>query len=506
MYKFLVIDIGTERDKSAIIDDHGKIICEESQDYGLRCPRPGWAEQDPDNWWHATLKNIKKILKMKKVAPNEITAIGICGQMHAPVPVNKDGDILFRAPPLWCDKRNIAQCIKLRRKTDEKDMIKKTGNPITPAWMGIKIMWIKENYPDIYNKTYKFLTPKDFIIMRLTNTFITDWSEASGSFLFNITTKEWSQELAELLGVDLEKLPEIHPSHEIIGEVSDWAARLTGLNKGTPVIAGGGDFPCAVLGAGIVSTEEAIDVTGTSSLFAVFSKEPIFDARLMNLHHVIDGWIPFNEIEAGLLRWFRDNFGVIESKIANKKKTSAYKIMDEEAEKISPGADGLIIYPHFIGERVFGRFYSRGAVIGLTLAHTRQHIIRAIMEGITYELRRVSEVMEENNKKTNLVKFVGGGASSLFLSKLKADIYGKPVATLSSFQGGLMGLTILAMMATRITNNAQSAVKRLIKISHIYEPNSAHHNFYKGIYVLYKEIYERLGQLYDMYGDLGVVR
>jgi xylulokinase len=504
LHKFLVIDIGTEGAKSAIIDDCGKTICEASRNYDLRCPKPGWAEQDPDDWWHATLKNIKEILKMGKVSSNDIAAIGICGQMHAPVPVNKDCELLFRAPPLWCDKRNIAQCMKLREKIDEKDVIKKTGNPITPAWMGIKIMWIKENYPKIYKKTYKFLTPKDFIIMKLTNTFITDWSEASGSFLLDITTRGWSQELAEILRIDLEKLPEIHPSHEIIGEVTDEAARLTGLNKGTPVIAGGGDFPCAVLGAGIISSGEAVDVAGTSSLFAVYSKGPIFDARLMNLHHVIDGWIPFNEIEAGLLRWFRDNFGIIESKIANKKKTSTYKIMDEEAEKIPPGADGLIIFPHFIGERALERSYSRGAVIGLTLAHTRQHIIRAIMEGITYELRRISELIEENDEKINLVKFVGGGASSAFWAKLKADIYGKPVATLSSLQGGLMGLTILAMMATRVTNNAQSAVKRLIKISQIYEPDSEGHDFYNRIYVLYKEVYERLGQLYNMYGSLGV--
>lgn len=155
-------------------------------------PQTWLAEQDPDDWWHATLKNIKKILKSGKVAPNDIAAIGICGQMHAPVPVNKDYELLFRAPPLWCDKRNIAQCMKLRKKIDEKDIIKKTGNPVTPAWMGIKIMWIKENYPNIYKKTHKFLTPKDFIIMKLTKTFITDLSEASGSFLLDITTRKWS--------------------------------------------------------------------------------------------------------------------------------------------------------------------------------------------------------------------------------------------------------------------------------------------------------------------------
>jgi xylulokinase len=505
MYKFLVVDIGTEEAKSAIIDDCGKIICEASQNYTLRCPKPGWAEQDPDDWWHATLKVIKEVLKIGKVASKDIAAIGICGQMHAPVPVSKHYELLYRSPPLWCDKRNIVQCIKLKEKIDEKEIIKKTGNTITPAWMGIKIMWIKENCPSVYERTYKFLTPKDFIVMRLTNTFITDWSEASGSFLMDITTGYWSQEFAEILGIDLGKLPEIYPSYEIIGEVTDEAARLTGLNKGTPVIAGGGDFPCAVLGSGIISSKEAVDVAGTSSLFAVYTKEPIFNTRLMNLHHVIDGWISFNEIEAGLLRWFRDNFGVIESKIASEKRTSAYKIMDEEAEKIPPGADALIVFPHFIGERFLNRLYSRGAIIGLTLAHTRQHIIRAIMEGITYELRRISELIEENDGKINLIKFVGGGASSTFWAKLKADIYGKPVATLSSHQSGLMGLTILAMMATKVMNNIQSAVNQLIKISQIYEPNPERHGFYNRIYILYKEIYERLGQLYSMYESLRII-
>jgi xylulokinase len=505
MNKFLVIDIGTEGAKGAIVDNHGKIICEAGQNYSLKCPKPGWAEQDPEDWWHATLKIIKEVITRSKIPPDDIIAIGVCGQMHAPVPVSKDHELLYRSPPLWCDKRNVTQCIKLGEKINEEEIIRKTGNTITPAWMGIKIMWIKENHPIIYERAYKFLTPKDFIIMRLTDTFVTDWSEASGSFLMDVTTGNWSQELAEILGIDLEKLPEIYPSYEIVGEVTCEAARLTGLRKGTPVIAGGGDFPCAVLGAGIISSEEAVDVTGTSSLFAVYVEKPIFNIRLMNLHHVIDGWITFNEVEAGLLRWFRDNFGIIENKIAAERGISTYKVMDEEAEKVPPGAGGLIVFPHFIGERFLDRLYSRGAFIGLTLAHNRQYIIRAIMEGITYELRRISELIEKNNEKINLIKFVGGGASSTFWAKLKADIYGKPIATLSSYQGGLIGLTILSMIATKIVDNAREAVNQLIKVSQIYEPDPELHDFYNKMHALYKEVYEKLGQLYTMYEKLNIV-
>ncbi|MEM3906808.1 MAG: FGGY family carbohydrate kinase [Nitrososphaerota archaeon] len=497
---FLTVDVGTEGTKSALISEAGQTISTSYYEYELEVPEPLWATQDPRIWWHAVKETVKKVVASSKVDPNDIVAIGVCGQMHAPIPMSKEGEILYHQPPLWCDKRNIAQCLSLKSKVDEKDLLKITGNPITPAWMGLKIKWIKEKLPHIYEKTYKFLTPKDMIIYMLTGEYITDFSEASGSYLFDCRKLQWSPILAELLDIDLEKMPDIHPSHEIIGDLKQDVAQELSLKKNVAVVAGGGDFPCAMLGAGGIFSDFAVDIAGTSSLMAVSTEDLKSDERLLNLHHVVDNkWILFNEVEAGLLKWFKENFAESEKRVAEMLGRSAYQILDEEAEAVPAGSAGLIIFPHFIGERVLGRYNFRGVMVGLSLMHTKAHIFRALMESVAYELRRILELIEElTNLKINIIRLVGGGALSPLLRSIRANIYGRKIELLRHYQGGLNGLAILCMMGLRIDGgNLYKALEKFIQVSSVIEPDKVAHESYNYYYAAYKRLYNIISQFYE---------
>jgi xylulokinase len=497
---FLTIDVGTEGTKSAIIDEFGRVLGISYYEYKLEVPSPLWATQDPRIWWHAVKETVREAVISSKIDPDRIAAIGVCGQMHGPVSLSKEGEFLYNKPPLWCDKRNIQQCLWLKSKIDEEALLEITGNPITPAWMGLKIRWIKDNLPHIYEKTYKFLTPKDTIICMLTGEFVTDFSEASGSYLFDCRKLEWSPYLAEILEIDLEKMPKIFSSHDVVGELRHDIAREFSLKGGVPVIAGGGDFPCAMLGAGGIFVDLAVDIAGTSSLMAVSTEDLKTDERLLNLHHVINGkWILFNEVEAGLLKWFRENFAESEKAVASMLHRTAYKVLDEEASMVPIGSDGLIVFPHFIGERVLGRYNFKGGIIGLSLMHTRAHIFRALMESIAYELRRILELIEELTKvKVCAVRLVGGGATSPLLTSIRANVYGKKVELLRNYQGGLNGLAMLCMIGLKFEGgNLNKILERFIQVASIVEPDREAHEKYENYYNAYKQFYDIIGHFYE---------
>lgn len=494
---FLGIDVGTEGTKVALFDLKGNVVGDSYEGYELICPKPEWVEQDPELWWRVAARNIKKVIASSEIDPKNIHGIGVCGQMHAAIPIDKKGNLLYRSPSLWCDKRASYLCEKLKTEVDEEWLLKASANPITPAWTAPKILWIKENLPEIYEKTYKFLVPKDYLVFKLTGEPSIDWSEASGTLLFDANKEKWSEEIVQQLKIDFDKLPKIYASHEIVGEVTREAAEFTGLYPGTPVVSGGGDFLCTLLGAGVTMRGRAADISGTASLVAFYSEKPIIDKRIMNLHHIIPGWIPFGIMEGGLLRWFRDEFGHIEKQLAAEKGVSAYKIMDEEAEKVPPGSDGLIVVPYFIGERVIGSPHARGVFFGLTLAHKREHIIRALMEGITYALRQIVEITEELGLKTEAFRLIGGGAVSPLWRQIKADIYGKPTLVLSTYQGGVLGAAVLAMAGTKTIKNAAETIDEIVTIKEECKPVKRNHERYNALYAIYKELHGMIQPLFE---------
>lgn len=488
---FLGIDIGTEGTKVALFDIQGNVIKDHYEEYDLICRQPGWAEQDPVMFWEVAAKSVRGVLRQSKVNPKDVSGVGVCGQMHAAIPIDKNGRVIYRSPSLWCDKRSAPQCEKLKEKVGDELFLKKAANPITPAWTATKIMWLKENLPEIYEKTYKFLVPKDYIVFKLTGVPSIDFSEASGTLIFDAFKECWSEELAQQMGIDLDKMPEIYNSYDIVGEVTRDASKATGLCAGTPVVSGGGDFLCTLLGAGITSKERAADISGTASLVAFYSEKPLVDNRIMNLRHVINGWIPFGIVEGSLLRWFRNEFGHIEVEEAKRRNVSAYKIMDEEAELVKPGSEGLIVIPYFLGERVIGLPCARGIIFGLTMAHKRAHLIRAFMEGITLALMRTVEIIEESGLKPAAFRLIGGGAISPLWRRIKADVYGKPTQVLNMYHGGVLGSAVLAMAGTENKKDLQSTVDEIVYVKETCEPNNENHKIYQKIYEISKKLHDR---------------
>lgn len=341
------IDIGTQSSRVALLDLHGHIVASAGALQDMQTPRPGWAEQDPQMWWDNTVNNTRRVLSQPGISPKDILGIGVSGQMHGAVPLDSKGELLSHGVQLWCDKRSADLVEQLKTQPGFGKAFHIAANPPVANWVGFKLKWIQVFQPEIYSKIWKVIVPKDYINYKLTGAVVIDHSEASGAFLMDAKTKKWSNELIQLVGIDGEKLPEIHAAYEVIGKVTAEVANLTGLLEGTPVVAGGGDMLCMLLAAGITQPGRASDVTGTSSIMSVFTEEPVFDPRLMNLHHVMPGWIPFGIIDSGggSLKWFKDSFCQREVAEAKQKNIEVYDILNELAQAVEPGTEGLFYYP-----------------------------------------------------------------------------------------------------------------------------------------------------------------
>lgn len=497
---FLIgIDIGTESSRAAIFARDGTLVADASSVYPLDSPRPGWAQQDPLSWWESTIANVRTALDKFPLGPRAIAAVGVCGQMHATIPLSATGEPLVRAVQLWCDKRNVAQCNATRQRLDEAVLLQRTGNVVCPAWVALKIQWLRENQPEIYTAANKIIGCKDWINLRLTGVLATDLSEASGTMLLDAAHETWAEDLARDLGVDVGRLPEIVPSDKVIGKVTAEAARLTGLREGTPVVSGGGDMPCLLLGAGLIAEGNAVDITGTAADVSVYSREPVRDTRLMNLHHVIPGWFTFGILDSGggSLRWFRDALCEPLMAEAERKGFSSYDVMSQEAEAIPPGAEGLIFLPYLLGERVLGSPLARGTFFGLTPRHTRAHFTRAIIEGVNFDLRQSLDIIREHGIAVNEMRVIGGGARGRLWRQTKADIYGLPTVGLAQSEGGALGAALLAGLGSGVYANVGEAARQVIHTTEQLKPQPQAQAAYERLYAVFLRLHNLLQPVYD---------
>lgn len=358
------IDIGTQSIRVALVDTDGNIIAMRRHSHFIETPKPNWAVQDPASWWNILKKEIPALLAESEVNKEEIVSIGIDGHMHAAVMIDKNGELLTHEAQLYCDKRNdkiVDDFCKIYN--EDKRAYELTANAPITNWIGFKMKWVKENQPDIYEKTWKFLTVKDYINYCLTGETVIDASEASGTYLMDWKTCRWSDELTDLLGIDKEKLPTIYDSYEKIGTVTKDAAKELGLQEGISVAAGCGDTMANLLVAGMLNYGDLADITGTGSTICLYTKEPILDERLMNLRYSAEGWLAFGCLDSsgGAYRWFRDTLA----------KEESYDDLNEMAKETPEGAEKLFFYPYLVGERTLGSVYSRGMFIGLSPRHTK---------------------------------------------------------------------------------------------------------------------------------------
>jgi len=498
--KYLMgIDIGTQSTRAALIDFEGRVVASAATPQNMVNPRPGWAEQDPHIWWSATIANIRSLFKSNDFHPKDVLAIGVSGQMHGAVPVDRDGGLLTHRVQLWCDKRPAPLVDEFIARPDTADAYRIAGNPPVASWLGFKILWELRYRADIYQGAWKFLLPKDYINYQLSGIAATDYSEASGSFLMDTVREDWSDELLGLLGLHRDKLPDIHESAEIIGQVTLESARLTGLLEGTPVVAGGGDMLCMLLAAGITRPGIASDVTGTSGIFSVFTDKPVLNPRLMNLHHVMPGWIPFGIIDSGggALKWFKDSFCQAEILRAQQQGVEVYDLLNEMAALVEPGSESLLFYPYLMGERTLGSPYARGVFFGLTPRTGKGAMARAIMEGITFELRRTLEIVEAAGHTVDVVYHNGGGANSRLWNQIKADIYQKRLQTFESSEGGILGSAILAGVGVGVYPDPVSGAEKCLRVSQEYLPQTEYSERYNALYALFKDLHDRLQEPYN---------
>ena len=484
----LALDIGTQSIRAAVVTADGEIRGIAQVKHEVDSPQANWAQQRPEDWWNETRQAIRDVLADTGVAPDSIAAIAACGQMHGPVGVDENGEITTEWVQLWCDKRCGEQCERLRAEHDEEQLAAISSNPVNPAWTGIKVRWHKDNEPAVYDRTRWFLVPKDFINYRLTGVAAADPSEASGSFLWDCRADGYSQELADAVGVDLDRFAPVSASHAVIGEVTEAAAEQTGLAAGTPVVAGGGDFPVSMLGFGIVGEGTTADVTGTSTLLATHAPKPLIHPAVQNLRHAVDGWVPFTILDCGGLsmKWCRD----LMSSVGGRE--LSFEEMIAKARQAPPGSDGLLFYPYMLGERRRENTTARGGYFGITLNHAAGHFVRAAMEGVALAMGRDVELFRSLGLTIDGVFCVGGGSRNELWNQIKADVTGAPLTLSDEPEAGLKGAALLAAAGAGLIDDPAAVAVQRRRAGSVVPPRDETRQVYRASLAEFTRVYDHM--------------
>lgn len=489
----LGIDIGTTMLKSMLIDANGKIIHEAFYPYSVKHPNPSWAEQDPNDWWVGFKETVKRVTR--DVSVKDVASIGIDCLCPSLVAVDAEGKPQGNAI-IWMDHRSVEQAEWIRKNLGEDLVFKVAGNRVAAgAFSATSILWLKENRQKLFEDTRSFLHANGYLILKLTGESTMDWTNASFTLLFDVRKRTWSEKLCELMNLPIEKLPTLLPSWKVVGEVTLEAASEVGLAPGTPVIAGGADTPCAAVGAGAVKVGDALDSSGTSTVLGVCTDNPVTDRRVMIRCHVVpDEWmyIAPSNFTGGSLRWFKEQFGQVESLSAEMLNLNPYEILDLEAEKSEPGSKGLVFLPYLAGERApIWDPNAKGVLFGLTLNHTRNDVIRSILEGGAYALRHNIEVVESLGVYMASIRVTGGPAKSRLWRKIKADVTGKKVILPAVKESSAFGSAVLAGFGVGLYGNLTQASEELVSIEDEILPDPKAHEIYDLLFNLYKKLYNR---------------
>lgn len=495
MEKLLLgIDIGTSACKVAVFDLDGHVIVQANKAYSVYYPEKDFVEQDAEEWWRAVCEATKECINCSNINPEQIAGIGIDGQSWAALPVDEEGKTLHNAI-IWMDRRSTKQCREVIEEIGEEQIFDVSGNPFEATYTTPKILWLKENKPDIFNKTYKFLQSNSYIAFKLTGAMTQDLSQGYGLHCFNMETGQWNSELCKRLGIPAEKLPDIVACDKIVGTVTDDASKQTGLAAGTPVVAGGLDAACGALGAGVIEFGQTQEQGGQAGGMSICIDKPIGHKKLILGFHVIpNAWLlQGGTVGGGSLKWFRNEFGEYEKYLEEQKGENSFDALVNKAKAIKPGADGVIYLPYMAGERspIWDK-HAKGVFYGLGYDKTKGHMVRAILEGTAYALEHNLQTAKEVNAEVNELIAIGGAANSLIWTQIKSDVTGKKIKVPTSDTATTLGAALLAGVGTGLYKDYREAVQRTIKITRVYEPNMEAHKIYNKYYPIYLEIYENL--------------
>jgi len=494
MSVYLGIDVGTSGTKTLAINEEGKILAEASQGYPCYYPQPLWSEQDPEDWWQATVATIQKVVKKARLKPADVKAIGLSGQMHGSVFLDKSGKVIRRAL-LWNDQRTTAECEEIERRAGgRKKLIQLVANPALTGFTAPKILWLRNHEPKNFEKLRKVLLPKDDIRRRLTGEFATDVSDASGMLLLDVTKRNWSKKLLEKLELDQTLFATCYESEQATGKLTPAVAKQLGLSTDCVVVGGAGDCAANAVGTGVVTRGTLSASVGTSGVMFVHSDEVQVDplGRLHTFCHAVHGkWhmMGVSLSAGGSLQWFAEQ---VCKGLATKGK-KVYDLLDAEAKVIPPGSEGLFFLPYLAGERTpHADPLARGCFIGLTLAHTRGHLARSVMEGATYGLRDSLAIIRDLDVPVNEIRVSGGGSKSAFWRQIQADIFGQDVVTINAEQGPAYGVALLATVGSGAYKNIEEACSATIRVVSRTKCDAKSAKAYDCRFPIYQQLYRSL--------------
>ncbi len=493
----LAHDLGTTGNKATLYDAEGCLVGSAFYPYATEYAQPGWAEQDPDDWWQAVCGSTRALIVQAQVAKEEIACITFSAQMNGCVAVGRDGRPLRKAI-IWADLRAVEQVEWLSERISNEEVYAITGHRLSPAYTLPKMLWLRQYEPETYRVAYKFMQAKDSIVTRLTGAFVTDRSDASAMSLYDLQRDAWSQRILTAAQVQVDKLAEVLPSTAVAGVVTAQAAEECGLAAGTPVVIGGGDGVCASVGAGVVAEGSAYNYIGSSAWIALATEKPIFDPQFKTFTfcHLAPGmYMPTGTTQAAgaAYQWARDQLFRSEKQDAAATGRSAYPLMDDEARLSPPGANGLFFLPYLMGERTpHWNPKARGGFIGLTIRHTRADMLRAVLEGVAFNLKWVLDIFLAQGAQIEAMRLIGGGARARFWNQIMADIYGMPVQRLSILEEATsMGAALAGGVAVGLYPDFSMA-ERMNPIQETIQPDPQAAQVYAELYPLFQHIYRSL--------------
>ncbi len=491
------IDIGTSGTKTVLFHENGDVLASHTVEYPLYQPQNGYAEQDPADWWQATLTSLTAVVKKSGVKKEDVKGIGLSGQMHGLVMLDKDSNVLRRSI-IWCDQRTGKECEEITARVGAERLVEITANPALTGFTASKILWVRNNEPEIYAKCAHILLPKDYIRYMLTGELATEVSDASGMQLLDVPGRCWSDEVLEKLDIDKALLARVYESPEVTGKLTRKVAELTGLTTDVIVVGGAGDNAAAAVGTGVVRDGRAFTTIGTSGVVFAHTSDLAIDpqGRVHTFCCAVPGaWHVMGVTQAaGLsLKWFRDNFCRAEMDTAAMMGVDPYYLMDKEADTVPIGANRLLYLPYLMGERTPHLDpNARGMFFGLSAIHTKKDMLRAVMEGVSYSLMDCLSVFGEMGISAEEMLACGGGGSSPLWRKMLADLYGCTVKTIASKEGPALGVALLAGVGAGIYSSVPEACDAVIRTDKATDCDPENHRRYQEYYQLYTEIYPQI--------------
>ena len=492
------IDISTTGAKALIIDENGAVVASASTSLTLSTPHPLWSEQNPADWWNGITGSIRQALNNAGLSGDDISAIGLTGQMHGLVLLDEAGDVL-RPSILWNDQRTGPQCDDIRERLGKERLIAITGNDALTGFTAPKILWVQQEEPEIWAQVRHILLPKDYIRYKLTGDYAMDRAGGAGTILFDLKTRTWSEEVLAALLIDPALLPPTYEGTEVTGTVTAGAASATGLSAGTPVMGGGGDQAAGAVGVGAVEPGIIGLAVGTSGVVFAPTPAPLIqpEGRLHAFCHAVpDQWHFMGVMlsAAGSLQWYRDTFAP----------DTDFDVLVAEAAKVPPGAEGMFFLPYLTGERTpYPDPLARGAWVGLTIRHSRAHLTRAVLEGVAFGLKDSFTLIQEAGLgEIKQVRISGGGAKSRLWRQIMADVLGAELVTINTTEGAAYGAALLAGVGAEVWPDVSAACDTAISVTGSTSPSAENVARYQSYYQRYRALYPALAAEFKAIADL----